>query len=142
MNIELIPAFNDNGYLPPGIYPATLAEVEDRFGSDSEIRRAQMQSVRWHVDLAHRAGVKRIVLNGSFVTDTIEPNDVDCVLLVDDDFPRSVEEAEAEAELAAGLPFLQIDVLTGSAFTYLVDRIFGSDRLDIPKGVVAVIGWS
>jgi len=140
VNIELIPAFNVNGYLPPGIYPATLAKVEDRFGSDSEIRRAQMQSVRWLVDLTHRAGVKRIVLNGSFVTDTIEPNDVDCVLLVDDDFPRSVE--EAEAELAAGLPFLQIDVLTGSAFTYLVDRIFGSDRLDIPKGVVEVIGWS
>ncbi len=41
-----------------------------------------MESVRWMLDLAVRPGVERIVLNGSFVTDVMEPNDVDCVLLV------------------------------------------------------------
>jgi len=40
-----------------------------------------MESVCWMVDLAIRPGVQRIVLNGSFVTDIMEPNDVDCVLL-------------------------------------------------------------
>jgi hypothetical protein len=138
----VIPDFDDNGYLPPGIHPATLAEIEARFGREPELRRVEMQSLHWLIDLARRAGVKRIVLNGSFVTDAYEPNDVDCVLLVDDDFPRPGDEEEAEAELAAGLPFLQIDVVTQTAFAYLVDHVFGTDRLDTPKGVVEVIGWN
>lgn len=78
----MIPPFNDNGHLPPGIHPASLAEIDARFGTGSEVRRVQMESVRWMVELAVRAGVQRIVLNGSFVTDIIEPNDVDCVLLI------------------------------------------------------------
>jgi len=40
------------------------------------------------IDLARRAGVARIVLNGSFISDIMEPNDVDCVLLPADDYPR------------------------------------------------------
>ncbi|MEK6675456.1 MAG: hypothetical protein AABZ47_07355 [Planctomycetota bacterium] len=47
-----------------------------------------MESVRWMVDLTIRAGVQRIVLNGSFVTDIMEPNDVDCALLLADNYPR------------------------------------------------------
>ena len=86
----MIPPFDDFGFLPPGIHPATLAEIEDRFGRESELRRAQMDSVRWPVDFAVRAGVQRIVLNGSFVTDIIEPNDVDCALLLAPDYPRDL----------------------------------------------------
>lgn len=44
-----------------------------------------MESLNWLVDAAWRAGVKQIVVNGSFTTDKWEPNDVDCVLLVDVD---------------------------------------------------------
>jgi hypothetical protein len=35
----MIPAFNDNGYLPPGVYPATLAEIEARFGRNLNFDR-------------------------------------------------------------------------------------------------------
>ena len=35
-----------------------------------------MESINWMIDLARRAGIQRIVLNGSFVTDIIEPRDV------------------------------------------------------------------
>ena len=73
----MIPAFDDNGYLPPGIHVATLDEVAARFGQDSEIRKAEMESVRWLIAIAWQAGVERIILNGSFVTDVLEPNDVD-----------------------------------------------------------------
>ena len=45
-----------------------------------------MDSLRWLVDLARRAGVLRLVINGSFVTDVFEPNDVDCVLLIGSHF--------------------------------------------------------
>src|SRR5579884_1552290 len=84
----MIPDFNDDGYLPPGIHLATLEEVAARFGQESEVRQVQMESLRWLLDLARRAGVQRLVVNGSFVTDEVEPNDVDCVLLIGQDFPR------------------------------------------------------
>ena len=67
----MIPPFDDSGCLPPGVHPATLDEIEARFGRESELRRVQMESVCWMVDLPKRAGVQRIVLNGSFVSDII-----------------------------------------------------------------------
>ena len=48
----MIPQFNDDGYLPAGIHPATLDEVAERFGTESEIRRVQMESLRWLVEIA------------------------------------------------------------------------------------------
>lgn len=132
----MIPNFNESGYLPPGLHLATLEEVERRFGRESEIRRMQAESLQWLVDLARRAGVKRLILNGSFVTDTMEPNDIDCVALIDTEPPRDVE---ALAELKAGLPFLDIHVVLEDAFELLVRRTFATDRHLTPKGMVEVL---
>jgi hypothetical protein len=104
----MIPELNDEGYLPPGIHGATLEEIASRFGSEPELRQAQMESLRWLLDLSKRAGVERLVINGSFVTDAWEPNDVDCVLLAGDDFPR--DEA-AELELRDGLPLIHLAIV-------------------------------
>src|SRR5438128_18550 len=101
----MIPPFNDDGYLPPGVHPATLLEIAARFGEASELRRVEMESIRWLVELARRAGVQRLVINGSFVADRLEPNDVDCVLLVGADYPA---DRAADDELEAGLPFLDL----------------------------------
>jgi hypothetical protein len=134
----MIPDFNDGGYLPPGIHSATLDEIERRFGSDSELRRAQMQSVRWLVDLARKAGVERIVLNGSFVADTHEPNDVDCVLLIS---PNMARDRDALEELDKGLPFLDIALLEREDFARMVEDFFAADRCLVAKGMVEVISW-
>ena len=56
----MIPPFDENGYLPPGIHPATLAEIEARFGQEPELRRAQMESLRWLIDLARQSGIERL----------------------------------------------------------------------------------
>src|SRR5438067_1636841 len=98
----MIPEFNDDGYLPPGIHRATLEEIAKRFGQEPELRQAQTQSLRWLLDLAKRAGVQRLIIDGSFVTDKWEPVDVDCVLLAGPDFPQ---DKAAELELRDGLPF-------------------------------------
>lgn len=132
----MIPAFNDSGFLPPGVYPASLAEIEARFGRESELRRVQMESVRWMVDLAVRSGVERIVLNGSFVTDIMEPNDVDVVLLIGRGFPK---DSAAEAELRAGMPFLGVEFARRRRFDMLVSVFFATDRFNVPKGMVEVI---
>ena len=134
----MIPSFNDSGVLPPGINAATLAEIEARFGVQSELRRVQMESVRWMVDLAARAGVQRIVLNGSFVTDIIEPNDVDCVLLAEP-FRRN---RMASRQLRKGLPFLDIAVVRPRVFNEYVHQIFAADRIGTSKGMIEVIGWT
>lgn len=130
----MIPPFEDSGYLPPGLHPARLAEIEMRFGGPSELRRVQMESVHWLVDLAIRAGVERIVLNGSFVTDTIEPNDVDCVLLAS----TNLKDAAAEEELQRGLPFMDVALVGPSDFDYIVG-FFELDRARTAKGMIEVI---
>ena len=94
-----------------------------------------MESLRWLVDLARRAGASRIVVNGSFVTDKLEPNDVDCVLLIGVAFPR---DAAAEAELLAGLPFINLELVDAEAFQQLTESIFATDRDLTPKGMVEV----
>jgi hypothetical protein len=132
----MIPPFNDFGDLPTGVHPATLEEIEVRFGQQSELRRVQMDSIRWMVDLALRAGAERIVLNGSFVTDIIEPNDVDCVLMFQ---PGRRTNPAAFKELRAGLPFLDIAIAGPKRFTQFVDRLFAADRQGLPKGMVEVI---
>ena len=132
----MIPPLDESGCLPPGMHPATLEEIEARFGTQSELRRVQMDSVRWMVDLARRAGVRRIVLNGSFVTDIMEPNDVDCVLLIGRGFPA---DSAAEAELNAGLPFLEIKLVGQVGLDEYAGVVFGTDRMGVPKGMIEII---
>lgn len=132
----MIPDFDENGNLPGGIHRASLVEIEERFGRDSEVRRAEMQSLRWLVELAKRAGVERLVIDGSFVTDKLEPNDVDCVVLIGPEYPR---DSEAHDELLSGLPFLDIQIADEDGFDRFVHRIFASDRRLKPRGMVEVI---
>ena len=131
----MIPRCDDNGYLPPGIHAASLEEIEARFGRESEIRRVQMQSLRWLVDLAKRAGIERLIVNGSFVTNVFEPNDVDCVLLMGPDFPR---DHPAAVELDTGLPFIHLQLVHRQRFDYLVNSFFATDSRSNPKGVIEV----
>jgi hypothetical protein len=55
----MIPSFDANGHLPPGIHLASLADIDARFGRSSELRRVQMESVRWMIELARKAGTIR-----------------------------------------------------------------------------------
>ncbi|HVS38142.1 MAG TPA: hypothetical protein VMS17_21465 [Gemmataceae bacterium] len=132
----MIPAFNDDGYLPAGVHRATLDEVAARFGQQSEWRRVRAQSLGWLVDLARRAGALRLIVNGSFTTDRPEPNDVDCVLLMGPEFPRG---AQAEEQLQEGLPFIELKIVEAEEFAFLVDDFFATDRRDVVKGMIEVV---
>jgi len=132
----MIPEFNDDGYLPPGIHPATLEEIAARFGQESELRCVQMESLRWLVELAKRAGVRRIIVNGSFVTEAREPNDVDCVLLI---MPGFSLDAAAEEELRLGLPFIHVELLEQADMDVMLETVFAADRTRTPKGMIEVL---
>ena len=88
------------------------------------------------IELAQRAGVRRIVVNGSFVTDKLEPNDIDCVLLVTAGFP--VDESAAR-ELLGGLPFISMELVDQEAFDYFTQKTFATDRNLVPKGMIEAI---
>src|SRR2546426_815235 len=85
---------------------------------------------------ASRARVRRVVVNGSFVTDKLEPNDVDCVLLIESGFPH---DAAAEAELVAGLPFINFELVDGEAFRHFTEKTYATDRNLVPKGMLEVL---
>lgn len=130
----MIPGLTDDGYLPPGIHPASLDEIESSFGRQTEIRRAEMESLRWLVDEARRRRVQRMIVDGSFVSDRAEPNDVDCVLLFPDDF---VADAVAREQLESGFPFLDMSVVDRYDFDIVV-TVFSTDRAGVPKGMIEV----
>ena len=84
----------------------------------------------------YKAGVRRVIINGSFVTDALEPNDVDCVLLTWADAPHDPDAVE---ELIDGLPFVDMELVEAKEFAILVEQYFATDRDSNPKGVIEVI---
>jgi hypothetical protein len=133
----VIPAFDENGYLPAGVHRATVDEVLDRFGRGSEERIAQGQSLQWLLPMCRRADIERVILDGSFVTDIDEPNDVDCILV-----PGGAYDPDSDAALALriGLPYLSIQVAESRAdLEFYLYNLFASDRTGVPKGLVEVV---
>jgi len=93
----MIPPFRSDGYLPDGLYVASEAEVTFRFGSSSQRRRRLALRLRRWINLVRAVRAHRLLIDGSFVTDKGEPNDVDAVVLLPKDFQRQVEEGSEPA---------------------------------------------
>jgi hypothetical protein len=93
----LIPDFRDDGYLPEGLHIATEAEITFRFGTATMQRRRLTLRVRRWVELARAVGARRMFLDGSFVTTKPEPNDVDSVVWLAQDFIDRVSRGDAAA---------------------------------------------
>jgi hypothetical protein len=82
----VLPDFTEEGFLPAGVHPASFAEFEKRFVyfARSDRRFRVFDSLRELYRQASRSGiVKRFLVGGSFVTSKPEPNDFDCILVVD-----------------------------------------------------------
>ena len=82
----MIPDFEPNGLLPSGIHPARIEEFAERFVyfDQSDRRFRVFEKLKALIDEARSSGiVRRIFLAGSFVTDKPEPNDFDCILVLD-----------------------------------------------------------
>lgn len=72
----MLPPFQPNGSLPPGVHEATWGELTLRFGT-SDRRRALLAGLRVALRALARAGCSRFFLDGSFVTSKPEPGDWD-----------------------------------------------------------------
>lgn len=74
---KMIPDFEINGNLPPGIHYCFWDEFKERFGYTD--KRIQMISgMETIIVELQAAGCRTFYINGSFVTDKLAPNDFDC----------------------------------------------------------------
>lgn len=94
-----IPKFCD-GFLPEGLYLASEANIMFRFGSSSRRRRRLILRLRRWIELARLVGALRLLIDGSFVTAKVEPDDIDAVILLPPDFQHQIKQGiEAVLEL-------------------------------------------
>jgi hypothetical protein len=132
----MLPPFDDFGNLPLGMHRCTVEELIARFGSGSDERTTEMSELVHFIDMAKRAGVSRLMVNGSLVTGKLAPNDVDVVFLPGPDYPRQGSLLDND-ELV--WPFLQIIVAADDAdFESWAIKQFSTDRKRRSKGVVEV----
>lgn len=144
----MIPPFDpDTGALPPGIHPASWAEVMDRFGVSSH-RHDLLLGLRRALDALEAAGCRQVYLDGSFVTTKDKPGDVDVAwdsrgvdrdrlfelapVLFDSMLPR-----RRQRELYGGDYFIAAMVADGRNRSFL--EFFQYDRhTGALKGIVAI----
>lgn len=82
-----LPAFNEYGDLHPGVHQATLDEIIERFGDRQGQRNLCARRLLHIYALAQRTKhLQRFIIFGSFITAKFNPNDVDVVLVMGDDF--------------------------------------------------------
>jgi hypothetical protein len=72
-----IPQLQENNELPPGEHPASLQEIEKIYGLTSDRRKKLMNLLYMASENLKTSGVRTIWINGSFVTNKSEPNDID-----------------------------------------------------------------
>jgi hypothetical protein len=82
----MIPEFTEDGFLPEGIHRASLSKFEERFVTmpGTFARRKVFGHLRELLQEAAESGiVKRLLVGGGFVTAKSDPNDFDCVVVID-----------------------------------------------------------
>jgi hypothetical protein len=72
----MIPVFDENGNLPRGIYWADWSEFVERFGTTPK-RLRLIEKLKIVMLQLHAAGCPTIYINGSFVTNKLNPGDFD-----------------------------------------------------------------
>ncbi len=72
----MIPEFDENGNLPPGVHFCEWEEFVDRFGT-SDLRLRLMRGLQMAMQQLKAAGCRTIYINGSFVTSKSDPGDFD-----------------------------------------------------------------
>lgn len=81
-----LPQLNEHRHLPPGIHDASLDDLTDRFGQSSRRLELLENLRRYLAELRQWPLAQAVLVDGSFVTDIVEPNDIDLVLVLRDDY--------------------------------------------------------
>ena len=147
-----IPEFDEHGHLPAGVHDCTLSEIGPRFGWNDRRENLVDGLVKCVQNEIRPRFQEPVIVDGSFVTDKLEPGDVDIVLDLQDapidvilrgvDFGQTNKE---RIDSKYGVDFwVQIPGVTqdfSKFFQYLGDKRAEHTNLDskILKGVLRVI---
>ena len=89
-----IPDFDADGFLPVGVYDCEWDELEHRFGqTENGASRAFLfaKLMEYRQELAATGLAMGLIVDGSFVTQTADPHDIDLVLILSKDHDFTVE---------------------------------------------------
>jgi hypothetical protein len=132
----MLPEFDEDGNLPPGVYKCSLQEVEARFGQGSPERHVETAELADFVSWARQAGVTRLLVDGSYVTSKVSPNDVDVVILPGAGYPQLAGPVSA---VVNRWPFVHVMVAADEADLEQWARVdFGIDRQERHRGIVEI----
>jgi predicted nucleotidyltransferase len=143
-----LPAFDNHGDLPVGVHLATLAEVIGRFGYGMPQRELVTARLIHIYELTRRTGkLLRFVIFGSYVTDKPEPNDIDILLVMTDDFdvPACDEQTQPLFDHLRGQAIFGASVFSirpSTAFRVSVDEFIADWQIKRDQsrhGIVEVI---
>ncbi len=140
-----IPEFDDSGNLPPGAHCVSFAEIEGHLAWN-EHRRALLGGLRRAKTDLSAAGVRWLVLAGSFVSSRWTPRDVDGFWVCDASVERGKVDPVLLDELSPRTPMRRkygVDFLicwTGmdSREGQGLLRFFGRDREGNARGVLLI----
>ena len=140
----MIPPLRPDGLLPQGVHSADdWAELEGRFGGTTR-RDELLKKLKMGLENLRDAGCSWVLLDGSFISDKPDPNDVDgCwefspqvdLSLINVAFVRLNTGDRAWLKAKYGMDFFIADMIeggTGQPFS----SFFQQDRAGNPKGIV------
>ena len=139
----MIPPFQPNGYLPPGIHDATWQQVAQRLATNSH-RRTLLQGLIQAARSLRQSGCQKIYLDGSFATDKQLPADYDVAWETANVDPRLLNvtlldfsnRRQAQKMTFGGELFPADWEADEQGRTFL--EFFQTDQQDIPKGIIAI----
>lgn len=139
----MIPPFQPNGNLPPGVHIADWPEFVARFGT-SPRRLTLLAGLRAALDLLRDAGCLSVYVDGSFVTNKAQPGDFDaCWDINGVDAARldvvflTFDNGRAAQKARFGGEFFPAQLPEGASGRQFID-FFQTDRNGQPKGIVQI----
>ena len=136
----MIPEFDETGNLPPGIWPATIEEVGQRFATNAH-RKTLFQAFVAVVNVLQAAHCPEVHLDGSFICSTETPGDYDMCYeptgMQPNDEWRTLLEGTADERKAQHLGDIFIRMPVPPFFHDHVE-FWQTDRDDEPKGIIRI----
>lgn len=133
----MIPDFDKNGNLPPGIHEATLREVEERFVYNAK-RKKLFEGLKRSLSALKSAGCSFVLLDGSYTTTKQLPSDFDGLFDYKEVDMKKIDPLFIDLiDLNTGRPkqkqkyFGEFLPMSPDLFAY-----FQKDRDDNPKGII------
>jgi hypothetical protein len=147
----MIPEFDENGNLPPGVHWAEWEEFKERFGT-TLLRSRMIDGLQIAMEQLKAAGCRTIYINGSFITSKRDPQDFDACWdreEVDMNYLKThAPRLKNYADRAAQKAFYRGEIFPSDqpvgSYDITSYELFQRDRERNPKGIIAIdlFRWS